>query len=86
MAGRLSANPVHTRLFLTQQVFLDFVLPHYVNASVEEFDQARLTPLLRLKDHDSIAAAVADLGKPEEIGKVFSGFQKYLYQPQDAVA
>jgi len=24
---------------------------------------------------------LADLGKPEEIGKVFNGFQKYLYQP-----
>jgi len=29
---------------------------------------------------------VADLGKPEEIGQVFSGFQKYLYQPQEEVA
>ena len=35
--------------------------------------------LLRLKYHNSIADAVADLGKPEEIGKVFTGFQKYLY-------
>jgi len=25
---------------------------------------------------------VADLGQPEEIGKVFAGFQNYLYQPQ----
>jgi len=24
--------------------------------------------------------AVADLGKPGEIGKVFAGFQKFLYQ------
>ena len=29
--------------------------------------------------------AVADLGKPEEIGRVFTGFQKYLYQ-QSATA
>jgi len=35
--------------------------------------------LLRLKYHDSIADAVADLGKPDEIGKVFAGFQRYLY-------
>jgi type I restriction enzyme, R subunit len=26
--------------------------------------------------------AVADLGRPEEIGRVFVGFQKYLYQQQ----
>jgi type I restriction enzyme R subunit len=69
-----------------QQVFLDFVLSHYVSVGVEELDQEKLTPLLRLKYHDSIADAVADLGKPEEIGKVFAGFQKYLYQGQSAAA
>jgi len=36
--------------------------------------------LLRLKYHDSIADAVAALGRPEQIGQVFAGFQKYLYQ------
>jgi hypothetical protein len=50
-----------------------------------ELDQEKLTTLLRLKYHDSIADAVADLGRPEEIGEVFSGFQQYLYQ-QQAVA
>ena len=49
---------------------------------VEELDLAKLTPLLKLKYHDSIADAVADLGKPEEIGQVFAGFQKYLYLVQ----
>ena len=74
------------RLFSTKQkTFLDFVLSHYVSVGVEELDQAKLTPLLRLKYHDSIADAVADLGKPDEIGRVFAGFQKYLYQ-QQAVA
>jgi type I restriction enzyme, R subunit len=52
----------------------------HIGVGVEELDQAKLTPLLRLKYQDSIADAVADLGRPEEIGKVFSGFQKYLYQ------
>ena len=41
-----------------------------VNAGVEELDQEKLTPLLRLKYQNSIADAVADLGRPEEIGKV----------------
>jgi type I restriction enzyme R subunit len=63
-----------------QQAFLDFVLSHYVSVGVEELDHEKLTPLLRLKYHDSIADAVADLGEPEEIGGVFAGFQKYLYQ------
>jgi type I restriction enzyme R subunit len=63
-----------------QQAFLDFVLSHYVSEGVGELDQDKLTPLLRLKYQNSIADAVADLGKPEEIGRVFAGFQKYLYQ------
>ena len=63
-----------------QQVFLDFVLSHYVSVGVEELGQEKLTPLLRLKYHNSIADAVADLGRPEDIGKVFASFQKYLYQ------
>jgi type I restriction enzyme R subunit len=62
------------------QVFLAFVLSHYVQVGVEELDQEKLRPLLRLKYHDAIADAVEDLGKPEEIGKVFAGFQKYLYE------
>jgi type I restriction enzyme R subunit len=64
-----------------QQVFLDFVLAHYVGVGVDELDQEKLTPLLRLKYSNSIADAIADLGKPEEISQVFVGFQKYLYQP-----
>ncbi len=71
---------ISTHFNSKQQVFLDFVLSHYISVGVEELDSAKLKPLLCLKYHDSIADAVADLGKPEEIGKVFSGFQKYLYQ------
>ena len=70
---------INTKFNAKQQVFLDFVLQHYVSVGVEELDQEKLTPLLRLKYHDSIADAVADLGDPELIGKVFTGFQKYLY-------
>jgi type I restriction enzyme R subunit len=62
-----------------QQLFLDFVLAHYVNNGVEELDQTKLTPLLKLKYRDSIADAVTDLGRPDDISRVFSGFQKYLY-------
>jgi type I restriction enzyme R subunit len=76
---------INTRFSAKQQVFLDFVLSHYVSVGVEELDQEKLTPLLRLKYHNSIADAVADLGSPGEIGQVFAGFQKYLYQ-QQAVA
>jgi type I restriction enzyme R subunit len=73
---------ISTHFNSRQRVFLDFVLSHYVSVGVEELDQAKLTPLLRLKYHDSIADAVADLGSPAEIGQFFTGFQKYLYQQQ----
>ena len=71
---------ISTHFNSKQQAFLDFVLSHYVSVGVHELDQEKLTPLLRLKYHNSIADAVADLGRPEEIGNVFAGFQKYLYQ------
>lgn len=68
-----------------KQDFLNFVLAHYVTIGVEELDQSKLTPLLRLKYHDSIADAISDLGKPEQIAQVFTGFQRYLYERvQDA--
>jgi len=63
-----------------QQAFLQFVLAHYVQEGVEELEPSKLKTLLNLKYHHSIADAVTDLGKPDEIGKVFSGFQQYLYQ------
>ncbi len=71
---------ISTHFNTKQRVFLDFVLSHYVSVGVEELDEEKLAPLLRLKYHNSIADAVADLGRPQEIGLVFSGFQKYLYQ------
>jgi len=71
---------ISTRFSTKEQIFLDFVLSHYVSVGVEELDRAKLTPLLKLKYHDSLADAVADLGPAEQIGRTFSGFQKYLYQ------
>ena len=62
-----------------EKVFLDFVLAHYVAEGVDELDQSKLSPLLKLKYHDSIDDAIKDLGPPQQIGEVFSGFQKYLY-------
>ena len=71
---------ISTRFSARQQDFLNFVLSQYVKVGVEELDQEKLPPLLKLKYNNAIADAVADLGRPEEIGSVFAGFQKYLYQ------
>jgi type I restriction enzyme R subunit len=71
---------INSHFNIKQRAFLDFVLQHYVTEGVEELDQTKLNPLLRLKYHDSITDAVADLGgQPEEISRAFAGFQKYLY-------
>ncbi|MBB5330076.1 EcoAI/FtnUII family type I restriction enzme subunit R [Tunturiibacter gelidoferens] len=76
---------ISTHFNSKQQVFLDFVLAHYVSVGVEELDLEKLTPLLRLKYHNSISDALADLGTAEDIGQVFTGFQQYLYQHQAVV-
>ena len=72
--------PISAHFNSKQQAFLDFVLAHYVGVGVDELAQEKLTPLLRLKYSNSLSDAILDLGVPEEIGRVFVGFQKYLYQ------
>jgi type I restriction enzyme R subunit len=51
-----------------------------VREGVGELDLTKLTPLLRLMYHGAIADAVEELGEPDEIRGVFSGFQRYLYE------
>jgi type I restriction enzyme R subunit len=63
-----------------QRAFIDFVLTQYVQVGVEELASDKLAPLLKLKYHNALADAVADIGQPDEISKVFVGFQKFLYQ------
>jgi len=63
-----------------QQAFLSFVLAHYVSAGIDELDETKLGPLLKLKYNNAIADAFADLGTPDTVRKAFVGFQRYLYQ------
>ena len=68
---------INTQFNAKQQVLLDFVLQHYVNVLVEELDQDKLTPLLRLKYHDSIADAVVDDGDLLSGGTVLERFPRH---------
>jgi type I restriction enzyme R subunit len=61
-----------------QQAFVDFVLAQYVKQGVDELDQEKLSPLLRLK-YRALPDAFAELGKPDQIRRVFVDFQKHLY-------
>ena len=71
---------IHSKCTSKQLLFLNFVLQHYVTLGVHELALEKLTPLLQLRYQNSIADAVADLGRPEDIGQLFSGFQRYLYE------
>ena len=74
------ARPAITTHFnYKQQEFLDFVLAQYVRVGVDELAPEKLPPLLKLRYHNAIADAVADLGAPAEIGRLFADFQQYLY-------
>lgn len=61
-----------------QRAFVDFVLAQYVAEGVEELDQEKLSPLLRLR-YQALGDAFAELGEPERIREIFVGFQKHLY-------
>ncbi len=63
-----------------QQAFLSFVLAHYVSEGIEELEETKLGPLLKLKYNNAIADAFADLGSPDTVRKAFVGFQRFLYQ------
>ena len=72
---------VDSRFSSKQQVFINFVLQQYVTMGVQELAQEKLAPLLLLRYQNSIADALKDLGSPEEVGEMFAGFQRYLYEP-----
>jgi type I restriction enzyme R subunit len=65
-----------------QQAFVDFVLAQYVKQGVDELDAEKLSPLLKLKYRNTLADAFAELGRPEQVRGLFTGFQRHLYGPQ----
>jgi type I restriction enzyme, R subunit len=77
-----ATREIHTSFSDKQEAFLVFVLSQYVREGVDELDLGKLTQLLRLMYHNAIADAVDDLGQPEQIREMFSGFQKFLYEQE----
>ena len=70
---------VHQHFADKQSAFIDFVLGQYINQGVDELSQEKLKGLLELK-YQSVHDATKSLGNPNDIRKIFIGFQKYLYQ------
>ena len=66
-----------------QQAFVDFVLAQYVKQGVYELDAEKLSPLLQLK-YRALGDAFADLGRPDQVRRVFVGFQQHLYAGRQA--
>lgn len=64
-----------------QKEFIEFVLSKYVETGVEELDQDKLVPLLRIK-YQSLDDAKNILGDTDKIKFLFIDFQKYLYQQE----
>jgi type I restriction enzyme, R subunit len=62
-----------------QQAFVDFVLSQYVRQGVDELDQEKLAPLLRLR-YRALSDAFQELGQPDQVRNIFIGFQRHLYQ------
>ena len=61
-----------------QRAFIEFVLSQYIVQGVDELDLEKLSPLLRLK-YRALPDAFAELGRPDQVRKVFVGFQRHLY-------
>ncbi|WP_439588292.1 EcoAI/FtnUII family type I restriction enzme subunit R [Hydrogenophaga sp.] len=78
--ARLAA--VADQLSDKQQAFVDFVLAQYVKQGVDELDAEKLSPLLKLK-YSAISDAFAELGSPDQVRRVFVGFQRHLYDKRD---
>ena len=58
--------------------FIGFVLDQYVQQGVDELDQDKLTPLLKLR-YEAISDAIRELGPPDHIRQLFTNFQANLY-------
>ena len=62
-----------------QQAFIEFVLSQYVKQGVGELDAEKLSPLLKLR-YSAISDAFVELGTPEQVRRLFVGFQRHLYE------
>ena len=68
-----------------QRAFVDFVLAQYVKQGVDELDNEKLVPLLKLKYGAALSDAFEQLGRPDQVRQVFVGFQRHLYERRSSV-
>lgn len=68
---------IGTEFSSKQQAFLSFVLAYHVSAGVDELDETKLGPLLKLKYNNAIADAFADLGRQTSFEMRLLGFNDF---------
>ncbi len=75
-----AAKPlIHQTFNSKQEIFLEFVLSHYVEQGVQELDPTKLSALVDLK-YRSKSDAMLALGTAPEIRGLFLTFQPFLYE------
>ena len=62
-----------------QRAFVEFVLQQYQDHGVDELESDKLTPLLKLKYGGALNDALRELGRAEEVRRLFVGLQSVLY-------
>jgi len=77
-AARTASAASATGLTDRQRAFIDFVLAQYVRQGVDELESEKLSPLLKLK-YQALPDAFAQLGRPDQVRRVFVGMQRHLY-------
>jgi type I restriction enzyme R subunit len=74
---------IYSLLNENQKDFISFVLRNYIQDGVDELDIAKLSTVIKSK-YGGIPEAEKALGSVDDISKVFTEFQKYLYLQQVA--
>jgi type I restriction enzyme R subunit len=80
---KASETNIYSLLNDNQKDFIGFVLRNYVQDGVDELDITKLSTVIKSK-YGGIPEAEKALGSVEDISKVFTEFQKYLYLQQVA--
>ncbi|MEO7853636.1 MAG: hypothetical protein ABIR94_15490, partial [Rubrivivax sp.] len=61
-------------------------LAQYVKQGVDELDNEKLAPLLKLKYGAALSDAFEQLGRPDQVRGLFVSFQRHLYEPRSLEA
>lgn len=77
--AEIARAAVERRFDENQQAFIDFVLGQYVAQGVDELHFDKLPALIRLM-YGGTTDAIAQLGPPNGIKRLFAEFQQFLYQ------